>query len=427
MMKKVLIITYYWPPAGGPGVQRIIKYAKYLPDFDWLPIILTVEQPTSPATDESLLKTIPNEAIIYKTPTLEPFNFYRWLTGRRRGENLPKDIIVKKPNEKLSEKISRLIRANLFIPDARVGWYPSLVKQGMKIIREEKPEIIFSTSPPHSVQLGAKKLAKKSKLPWIADFRDPWIEAYWESDIERFPLIQQLNRKFEKNVLESADMVTTVSEGFVDLFSKKASNNYDVLYHGFDFINKEAMTTEKFTILYIGNMSKYQSAKPILRAIQKLSENEKKKTEFVVVGQVFDGFDDLMVEFRDIKIITHDYMPYHEAMEFSRQASILLLINPVPIYGAQLIPVKIYDYIALRKPILAIGSKGGRLEDLINETGSGELFEKNDDQQISEFIRSEYFNWVKNGNRLLKANETLDKYSAKNNVKKLAEIFEKIS
>jgi glycosyltransferase involved in cell wall biosynthesis len=426
-MRKVLIITYYWPPAGGPGVQRIIKYAKYLPDFGWQPVILTVEHPTSPARDESLLANIPNDALIYKTNTLEPFNFYRLLTGRRKGENLPKDIIVKRPNEKLSEKISRLIRANLFIPDARVGWIPSLVKQGMKIIREEKPDIIFSTSPPHSLQLGAKKLAKKSKLPWIADFRDPWIEAYWESDIERFKLIQQLNRKFEKDVLESADMVTTVSEGFVDLFSKKAKNNYDVLYHGFDFLNQKARTTDKFTLVYLGNMSKYQSPTPVLQALQKSSKEMKKTTEFVIVGKVFDGFDELMKKFRDIKIITHDYMPYNKAMEFSRQASILLLINPVPKYGAQLIPVKMYDYIALRKPILAIGSKGGRLEELINETGSGKLFEKNDDQQIYKFIKFEFSNWQKNGNRLLKDDKILDKYRAKNNVKKLAKLFEKIS
>jgi glycosyltransferase involved in cell wall biosynthesis len=426
-MKKVLIITYYWPPAGGPGVQRIVKYAKHLPEFGWTPIILTVENPSSPTWDESLLKDISNKAIIYKTRTFEPFNFYKRLTGRSKDENLPKDIIVKKPNEKFREKISRLIRANIFIPDARVGWIPFMVKQGMKIIRSEEPTVIFSTSPPHSVQLGAKKLAQKSGLPWIADFRDPWIEAYWESEIQRFSLINRLNKRFEKKVLKSADMVTTVSEGFVKLFSKKAENDYNVLYHGFEFINTDVTKTEKFTILYIGNMSKYQSPLPVLQAVQKLSSEIKDKTELIIVGKVYEGFKELTKNYSSIKILTHNYMPYHKAMEFSRTASLLLLINPLPVYGAELLPVKIYDYLALRKPILAMGSKGGRLEELIIETKSGKIFEQNDVGEISDFIKTEYAKWDKIRYTLLSDDKILDKYRAKENVKKLVELLDSIS
>ena len=297
----------------------------------------------------------------------------------------------------------------------------------MRIIRKENPEIIFSTSPPHSVQLGAKKLAQKSGLKWIADFRDPWIEAYWESDIQRFSLINRLNKKFEKNVLKSADMITTVSEGFVDLFSKKADNEYNVLYHGFDFINQDVTKTDSFKILYIGNMSKYQSPFPVLQALQKLPEDIINKTEFIIVGKVYEGCGDLQKEFKDIKIIFHDYMPYHTVMKFSRTASLLLLINPLPKYGAELVPVKIYDYFALRKPILAMGTRGGRLEDLINETGSGKLFEKNDNGEISDFIRSEYMKWEKSGYTLLRDDKILDKYRVKNNVKRLAELLDRIS
>jgi glycosyltransferase involved in cell wall biosynthesis len=427
MMKKVLIISYYWPPAGGPGVQRIVKYVRHLPEFGWIPLVLTVEKPTSPASDESLLKNISNKVRIYKTGAFEPFNIYRFITGRRKDENLPKDIIVKRENEKISEKISRLIRANMFIPDARVGWIPYMVKEGMKIIRDEKPTVIFSTSPPHSLQLGAKKLAKKSGLPWIADFRDPWIEAYWESDIQRFPFINRLNKKLEKNVLSSAKMVTTVSEGFVDLFSGKAKNEYEVLYHGFDFINQDITKTDRFTILYIGNMGKFQSPLPVLQAIQKLPEEIKNKTEFIIVGKVYDGFDELKRKFKEIKIIIHDFMPYHTVMTFSHRASLLLLINPTPIYGAALVPVKIYDYLALRKPILAIGTRGGRLEELINETMSGNLFEKNDHHDILHFIRSEYQKWDEDKYRLLKYDRILDKYRAKENVKKLTQLFDRIS
>jgi glycosyltransferase involved in cell wall biosynthesis len=426
-MKKVLIITYYWPPAGGPGVQRIVKYVKYLSEFDWKPIVLTVEKPTSPAWDESLLKDISNQTKTYKTNTFEPFNLYRFVTGRQKDENIPKDIIVKKENEKISEKISRLIRANIFIPDARVGWIPSLIKQGMKIIRDEKPSVIFSTSPPHSLQLGAKKLAMNSGLPWIVDFRDPWIEAYWESDIQRFPIINRLNKKYEMSVLSAAQVVTTVSEGFVTLFSEKVKNDYHVLYHGFDFINQEITKTDKFTILYIGNMGKFQSPQSVIESIHRLPEKIKLKTEFIIVGKVFDGFDELKKKFEDVKITMHDFMPYHSVMNYSRQASLLLLINPVPKYGADLIPVKIYDYLALRKPILAIGTRGGRLEELIDETRSGHLFETNDQNEIFNFIKSEYLEWEKTGYRILKYDNILDKYRAKDNVKKLTVLLDRIS
>ena len=169
-MKKVLIITYYWPPAGGPGVQRIVKFTKFLPEFGWQPIILTVKYPTSPARDESLLEHLPHDCIVYKTKTTEPFNFYRKLTGREKNEVLAKNIIAKKSNEKPSEKLARIIRANLFIPDARVGWIPSIIKEGMKVIDKENPSLIFSTSPPHSVQTWGKKIGKKKRLEMDSRF-----------------------------------------------------------------------------------------------------------------------------------------------------------------------------------------------------------------------------------------------------------------
>jgi glycosyltransferase involved in cell wall biosynthesis len=408
-------------------VQRIVKYAKYLPEFGWEPIILTVEHPTSPANDNSLLNFIPNETKIFKTSTFEPFNFYRLITGRKKDETLPKDIIVKKPNEKISEKISRLIRANLFVPDARVGWIPFLVKEGMRIIRSENIGILFSTSPPHSVQLGARILAKKSGLPWIADLRDPWIEAYWESEIQRITFIHRLNENFEKKVLRSADMISTVSEGFVNLFSKKVSNKYEVFYHGFEFINTETATSKSFKIIYLGNMSKYQSPLPLFKALKKFPAHIKKNIDILIVGRVYTGFEKLRNEFDDLEINIQDYMPYNAAMKFSKQASLLLLINPTPVYGSALIPVKIYDYIALRKPIIAIGTKGGRLEQVFIETKCGKIFENTDQIDIYKFLKSEYTYWEKWGNRLLKDDKILDKYRVENNVRRLAELFESIS
>jgi len=195
----------------------------------------------------------------------------------------------------------------------------------------------------------------------------------------------------------------------------------------YGFINRDINKTDKFTIIYIGNMGKNQSPEPVLQAVDNFPAKIKDKTEFIIVGKVFDGFDELRNKYKNVIIILHDYMPYKTAMNFSRSASLLLLINPLPIYGADLIPVKLYDYIALRKPILAIGTKGGRLEDLIDETACGKLFEKNDNREISDFIKSEFINWENKGYILLKDDKILDKYRARNNVKKLSELLNKVS
>ena len=426
-MKKVLIITYYWPPAGGPGVQRVVKYSKYLPEFGWDPIILTVQNPTSPAVDESLIDPRISKLTVYKTKSAEPFNWYRKLTGKRKNETIAKNIIAKKSDEKMMEKFARIIRANFFIPDARVGWIPSIVKEGLEIIRKEKPKLIFSTSPPHSLQLGAKKLAKKSGLKWIADFRDPWSEAYWETDIDKMSLIKGINLRLEKSVLTAADRVTTVSEGMVELFSSKVSNNYQHLYNGFEEINTEIMNTEKFEIFFLGNLSKAQSPQTFFEAINLLPEKMKSQLAVTFIGKVFDEYLELIDQVQDIQINVKDYMPYKEMMNYVKKAGMLLLIFHKTSYTKSYMTAKIFDYLALRKPILGLGQVQSTGQDVLDETGSGKLFAYGDIENISKYIAEEFEQWRKKHYVLLDPNKALDKYSTVENVKKLATIFEEVT
>ena len=425
-MKKVLIITYYWPPAGGPGVQRVVKFSKYLPKFGWNPIILTVKNPTSPARDESLLEHLPKNCKVYKTKTIEPFNFYRKLTGRQKNEVLAKDIISKKSDEKPSEKLARVIRANLFIPDARVGWIPYIIKEGMKIIDIENPSLIFSTSPPHSVQLGAKKLAKRSGLKWIADFRDPWTEAYWEEDIDKTGLIKKVNLKLEKNVLASADLITTVSKGMIDVFSTKISNRYDFLYNGLETFNTKKSITDKFEIIFLGNLSKYQSPLPFIEAINLLPHKTKLQMEITFIGKVFDDYLQLFNKYDGIQINVKEYMPYQDMMHYVKKASMLLLIYHKTSYTTGYMTAKIFDYLALRKPILALGQLRSTGEDVLQQTGSGQLFEYSDIENISKYIAEEFEQWTKKHYVLLQSNKALDNYKTIENVKKLVKLFEEV-
>jgi len=426
-MKKVLIITYYWPPAGGPGVQRIIKFTRQFPDFGWQPIILTVKDPSSPAKDTSLIDQIPEECKVYKTNTLEPFTLYKYFTGKKKNASLAKDTIIQRPDEKLSEKISRIIRANIFLPDARVGWIPAMIKQGLRIIEQDKPEVIFSTSPPHSLQLGAKKLAKKSGLKWIADFRDPWIDAYWEKDIERFGFSSRLNQKLEQGVLESANVITTVSDGICDHFRMKTDNRFETIYSGFDIVNHDSIRSDYFEIMYFGNMSKFQSPLPVLKAIDLLPAEKKTRTKIIFVGNVFSGFEELIHQYPDIMIENRSYLPRDQMMEFGKTASLLLLINLEIEYGKGLITAKIFDYLSLRKPILAIAEKGGSLDELLDKTESGKVFAKHNIKDISAFIKTHMDLWLEKSVLLLQDNQNLDPYRTKNNVKKLTELFEQLS
>jgi hypothetical protein len=423
-MKKVLIITYYWPPAGGPGVHRVVKFTKFLPNFGWIPIILTVKNPTSPARDDSLLAEIPENCKVYKTSTLEPFNIYKYFTGRKRNELLAKDTIIKNPDEKFSEKISRIIRANLFLPDARVGWIPAMIKEGLKIIKIEKPDIIFSTSPPHSLQLGAKKLAKKSGLKWIADFRDPWIEAIWESGIERINLISRFNKRLEMSTLKEADVITVSSNGIRDLLRNKIDKQYVTIYSGMDSTNNDAIKSQYFQIIYLGNMSKYQSPIPILKAIDMLPHSKKSLIRVIFVGKVYNGFIETFKEYQKIKIEIQNFLPRDQMMKFSKSASLLLLLNFSSIYGKGHMPAKIFDYLSLRKPILAVGDKGGSLDDLLTQTDSGRLFAEKDIQDISSFINLSIKTWLDKSTILLDDNKSLDRYRTNENVKILTKLFE---
>jgi glycosyltransferase involved in cell wall biosynthesis len=220
-MRKVLIITYYWPPAGGPGVQRVLKFAKYLPEFGWEPLILTVAHGDYPAVDESLCSEIPDGLPVYKTRTLEPFGTYRKVTGTNSDQEIPTYILNADNSDDWRRKLGKWVRANLFIPDARLGWIPFARRAGRKIIDAEDVRIIFTSSPPHSLQFIGRNLAKLTGRKWIVDLRDPWTEAFWQREMSMTLPARYLNTQMEKAILKSADDLITVSPSIAELIQKK--------------------------------------------------------------------------------------------------------------------------------------------------------------------------------------------------------------
>lgn len=425
-MKKALIITYYWPPAGGPGVQRVLNIVEHLSEFGWEPLILTVETPSAPAVDKSLLSRIPKNCKVYRTRTNEPFTAYKKLTGKKVGAALPKNIALDK-KASLNERLSRWVRANFFIPDARKGWKRFMVKEGLKIIESEKPDIIFSTSPPHSLQLGAKQLAKRSSIPWVADLRDPWTEAYWEAQMPKTTQSKKKNLKYERDVLKTANHITTVGKGIQELIQKKTIRPVSVIYNGYRELNNKFIASEYFEIVHLGNLSSMQSCNELIDAITRLTKAEKKKLRLVFIGTLANEYKARLSRNPDINVEYVKFLPYSKMIFRARSASMLFLPRLNSSYSKSLISAKLFDYLALKRPVLAIADRGSDIDNILKHTRSGQSFLPEEIKEIATYISKNMSTKKTQKNAILPGNIEQERYSSRKNVHVLVDIFENLS
>lgn len=425
-MKKVLIVTYYWPPAGGAGVQRVLKFAKYLPKFGWQPIILTVSKPDAPAYDETLQTDIPIECKVYKTKSLEPFSLYKKLTGKDDSYKIPGDVLVKNKNLSFIEKLSKWIRLNLFIPDAKIGWMPSAIKEAKNIINEEKIDIIFSTSPPPTTALIAKKIAKISKLKWVADFRDPWMEIVYYQNVERSSLTKYIDSKFEKTVLNRADVLLTISRDMVNLFTTKVGNkNYKIIPNGFDetdFQPIEKKVNHNFTIAYTGAITNTRVPTVFLKALKKFIDSENiQNIKLIFAGKTCPEFDEQiklleLESFFDFK----GFLPHNESTMILQNADLLILaIDNVP-HNKGFLTGKIFEYLGAKTPIFAIGPIDGDANKIITETNSGKMVDYTEEEGAYQLLKKMYSNWQSNN---IEFTFEVEKYSRIKQAEELSKIF----
>lgn len=425
-MKKVLIIAYYWPPAGGAGVQRVLKFSKYLPQFGWEPIILTVNSPDCPIEDKSLLNDIPIGTKVYKTKALEPFNFYKKITGKKVEDKISSDILVDKSKNSVIEKISRWIRLNVFIPDAKIGWIPYAYKEGLRIIEKENIDIILSSSPPHTVQIIAKKLAAKTNTKWIADFRDPWMEIVHYQNVKRNALTKIIERKLEKSVLKNANIVITISKNIVDLFkSKVIDQKYIVIPNGYDetdFKETQRTRNDYFTIAYTGVITKTRVPYVFLEALKKFVKNfGNDKIRLVVAGRSCKDFKDTITK-NDLDSLLDEkgFIAHHEStMILQSSDALLLVIDDVPDNKGYLTG-KIFEYLGAKTPIYAIGPINGDANEILKESNSGKMIEYQDIEGAYNLLVEMYQNWIDGKSEY---NYNVEKYSRKNQTEELSKIF----
>ena len=422
---KILIITYYWPPAGGSGVQRWLKFVKYLQDFKIKPIVYTVENPNYIIDDFSLEKEVPKNVEIIKQPIFEPNDV---LSFFKKKDNQSAGFL--NPNPSFFGKIIQYIRANYFIPDARKFWIKPSVKYLKKYITLNKIDAIITTGPPHSLHLIGQQLKKELGVKWISDFRDPWTEIDY---FHQLPLSNKSKRKhnqLEKKVLEDSDAVLVIGKTMKEKFSSH-SKNIHVITNGFDSDSNLKETNlvldSKFTITHIGMMNSDRNPKLLWKVLSEIcKENEKFKNnlEIKLIGKIADEVKEAINNF-NFEVSYIDYLPHKKVKEYQQKAQVLLLaVNNVP-SAKGIITGKIFEYLQAKRPILAIGPENGDLSEIINETKAGVIVDFKNKERLKFELLKLYSEFK---NKSLKVNSiNIDKYHRKNLTEKLSEVIKNIT
>ncbi|MBJ6118449.1 glycosyltransferase family 4 protein [Pontibacter sp. BT310] len=380
---NLLYISYYWPPSGGPGVQRGLKFCKYLPQFGVLPGILTVDeaQASYALLDPTFEKEIPEGIEVYRTPTSEPFEYYKKLSGKKE---IPySGFANQKTKDTFLDKVFKFVRGNLFIPDARVGWNKHALKKAEELIVAGKYKAILTTSPPHSTQLIGLKLKQKYKLPWVADLRDPWTNIHYYDQLLHTPIARRLDEKFERQVLEQADAIIVTSEDTKRLFLNKPANVHadkiHVIPNGYDeedFLFPSNPPQDTFLITYTGTITENYNIDVFLKVLATLlSTHSEINYKLRFVGKVSEGVK-LRIEKAGLLGITEyiPFVPHQEAIKYMMESTLLLLsIADVDTVYAN-VPGKLFEYLASNKPIVALGPVHSAMDQIIDECGAGRLF-----------------------------------------------------
>lgn len=432
-MKKVLIITYYFPPSGGPGVQRVLKFVKYLPDFGWQPIVLTVQDGDFPARDESLMAEIPPHATVYRTKIFEPYRLYRKLTGKPASapvdvENIPRGS----GNKPFAQTVAEFIRATFFIPDARIGWFPYAVAQGRDIIDREGIDAIYSSSPPYTAAIIARHLHRATKIPWVAGFRDPWTG--FLSTPNRWFIPRAIDRSMEYSVLRDATTVEAAWRGILkDMMQKYPElpcTKFFYLPNGFDsadYPNDVALVQDRFTVTYTGSMYGVRNPKTFLQAVEELvSEGKVDRTKIRLkfIGRFGSEVQEMFASSRvrdAIEVVS--YLPHGESVRELLRASALLLVVDETKDSAEIVPGKVFEYLGARRPILALAPRGAVAE-LLEETRAGFLAPNHDVEAIKRAFLECYEKFGYRGETFKPNDDAIRRYERREITNQLAVLLD---
>lgn len=426
--KKVLIITYYWPPSGGSGVQRWLKFTKYLRDFNWEPVIYTPENPETPVEDNSLFRDIPEGITVLKKRIWEPYSFYKKFLGQKEEDKIQTGFLTEKKKPKRKEKISVWIRGNLFIPDARKFWIRPSVKYLTTYLKKNPVDIIISTGPPHSMHLIALGLKKRLNIPWLADFRDPWTNIDFYKDLLLTPRADNKHKKLEQSVLKEADSLIVVGSTLKKEYENLGAEKVSVITNGFDqddYKDDDICLDKKFSILHVGTITYSRNPKDFWSVLSELVnelQDFADDLEIKLIGKTDLSVDENIAKLDLQKFVRKkNYLPHKEAIQEQQKSHVLFLSINNTQNAKGIITGKLFEYLAARRPVLAIGPTDGDVAEILNITNAGRISGFGENTRLKNHILALYHNYKK-GKLQINAGD-VSKYSRKNLTEELVKLL----
>ena len=392
-MKRVLIISYYWPPNGGAGVYRWLKFSKYLPEHGWQPVIYTPQNPEVVAEDPHLLNEVAPEVEVVKHPITEPFSLYKRFTGRAQNERVQTAFLSEKGGGGWKESVALWVRSNFFIPDARVWWVRPSVTTLKHYLRDHPVDAIISTGPPHSMHLIARGLKRATGIPWVADFRDPWTDIDFYHQLKLTGWADARHHRMERSVLKEADRVVTVSWSWAKDLERLGGRSVEVITNGFDpadVPSAPVAVDEEYSLVHIGSMSATRDCPGLwaqLAALCAADPGFKRRFVLRFVGPVDHS---IMASLAAAGLEHHvqrlGRLSHQEAMHEMLRARVLLLpINDTP-NSMGILPGKLYEYLSVGRPILAVGPATGDISRVL--TGDHLRVDRGPDAAQAQAIRA---------------------------------------
>ena len=392
--KKTLIITYYWPPAGGPGVQRWLKFVKYLPEFNIEPVVFIPKNPNYPIIDESLASEVSQDVTIINHPINEP---YRWagFLSNKSSKTISKGIISDEKEQSFVEKAMLYVRGNFFIPDARVGWVKPSVSYLLDYIKKENIETIITTGPPHSVHLIGLQIKQKLGIKWLADFRDPWTTIGYHKQLKLTSASKAKHKSLEKQVLNNADKIIVTSFVTEREFQNITNKPIEVITNGYDDeTTVEFQLDAKFTLSHIGSLLSKRNPEILWQVLNELvNENDDFSKDFQLnfIGSISEKVLKFINDYNLSNYVNEiGYISHKEAIRYQKKSQLLLLIEIDSEDTKCIIPGKLFEYMISNRPIVAIGPKDSDVEKIIKETNTGNYFNYSDYESLKRIILEHY-------------------------------------
>lgn len=429
--KRVLIITYYWPPSGAIGVHRCLKFAKYLKKIGWEPIIYTAKDAQYPYLDNSNFKHIPEGVTVLKGKIIEPFNLFKIISGRKKDAVLTNPVQVRDKKQKFIDKLSIWIRGNFFIPDARSLWIRPSVKFLTKYLKENSVDAIISNGPPHTNTAIAYKLSEKLNIPWLADYQDPWTQIDYHNEFMLTKFAARKHEKMEQKAFKIAKKTTIASPSWKKDLESIGAKNVDVIFWGYDeddFTNFTANKKEDFIISHAGLFGHDRNPIEFFKAVKDLKKEDKlfaEKLKIKLAGPIDYSVKQAI---NDAQLTENTEflgsIPRNDALQLTLDSNLLLLPLNKANNAMGRIPGKLFEQMRSFNPILCLGPKGSDVENIITETNTGKSFLYSDYEGIKLYISEVFKNFT---NKSYQQNKTniLD-YSVENQVKKLSSYISEI-